>query len=396
MHSADPHFEEVLAHDKVPHRSPIPARAYICDDVFSLEQDRLFRSLWIFAGMKQLLREENAFLTRQIGGVSILIQRSGGRLRAFENRCVHRQMALQTETMGCRPIVCRYHGWAYDSNGRVKGIPNSQIYEFPQGFRQALRLREFALREVGNLLFVCTDPDPPPFESQFKREFVETLDESSSMFDWEVAYATFDVDYNWKLNFENVIDWNHVQFIHSKTFYPLLNANAARMETPALSSNLRKVQEGLDEAPAIELHDLSYATHGPLEVPQTPWLKDVGRYGSLDDYYNWFIYPNVNFCSVQGKMFLLQQYMPKTPNRTEYHLWVVTARRQKTHAEFAGLLWALLKDEKAVIDEDAAVLEALQSKLAADEITCTNGAYEAHIVRMHRWYAQRLGLESRT
>ena len=224
-----------------PHRSPVPAYAYLSDEILAREQHHIFRSLWIFAGMKQLLAAENSFLTRAIGGVSVVIQRLGGRLRAFENRCLHRQMALQTDDVGCRPLVCKYHGWTYDTDGSIRGIPNAEIYEFTSEVRNNLRLREFALKEVGNLLFVCTGDSPTPFEAQFSPDFIETLETSSSVFDGEVAYAKFKVGYNWKLNFENVLDWNHVQFIHPKSFYPLLNADGSAAVRPSLSDNLRKV-----------------------------------------------------------------------------------------------------------------------------------------------------------
>ncbi len=396
MNSVDPPIRSMLKRDPAtPHRSPVPARAYVAPEILAREQERIFRSLWIFVGVKQLLRDDNAFLTRSIGGMSVVIQNTGGRIRAFENRCLHRQMAIQTETVGCRPMVCKYHGWAYDADGRVRGIPNAQLYEFPVEIRDGLCLREFALKEVGNLLFVCIDPDPPKFIMQFSPDFVETLEASSATFDWEVAYVTFDVRYNWKLNYENVLDWNHVQFIHSNTFYPLLNVATGEPEPIAVSPNLRKVQRELDSGAPVSLQDLSYATHGPMIVAPTPWGKDVGRYGDLDDYYNWFVYPNVNYCSVHGKMFLIQQYMPKTPGVTEYHLWVMTGKRVNDRAEFAGLLWSLIRAEKAVIDEDAVVLEQLQAKLAGNATTCMNGAYEAHIVRMHRWYAERIGLDPR-
>src|SRR5690349_7898371 len=135
-------------------RSGLTAADYLSPAVFAAEQERLYRELWVFAGFAQLLARPNAFLTRQIGGVPVVVQNLGGRLRAFENLCAHRQMALQWEPYGERPLVCRYHGWAYDADGRARGIPNNALYAFGAEERGRLRLREFALRQVGNLLFV--------------------------------------------------------------------------------------------------------------------------------------------------------------------------------------------------------------------------------------------------
>ncbi|XHH28160.1 hypothetical protein WIW49_12150 [Xanthomonas euroxanthea] len=36
----------------------------------------------------------------------------------------------------------------------------------------------------------------------------------------------------------------------------------------------------------------------------TSWFREFcDTYGSEHTYYNWFVYPNVNFCSVRGEHF---------------------------------------------------------------------------------------------
>ncbi|MCA9522954.1 MAG: aromatic ring-hydroxylating dioxygenase subunit alpha [Myxococcales bacterium] len=47
-----------------------------------------------------------------------------GQLNAILNRCAHRQLKLTGgEVKGCR-MVCPYHGWEYDGQGRVTHIPH--------------------------------------------------------------------------------------------------------------------------------------------------------------------------------------------------------------------------------------------------------------------------------
>jgi choline monooxygenase len=374
-------------------RSPIPAHVYLDNETLQKEHEHIFRRLWVYVGLKQLVSEKDAYITRTIGGIPLVIQNLDGKNRAFENQCLHRRMALQWEPVGQRPLICKYHGWAYDDHGQVRGIPNAPYYEVTEDCRRSLRLREFALREVGNLMFVNLADEPLPFEDQFSAAFVATLEEASLHFDGEVAYACFDEPYNWKLNFENVLDHNHVQFIHPKSFFPVLKQRSNGEGTQvALSPRIRPIQEQLDRNEPIDLRDLSYSSHTPLDVEHGWWGGQVHRYGDLDDYYNWFIYPNVNFCSVHGRMFLIQQFMPKSSGVTEYHLWVMTARRRDPRAQFAPLLWALIKAEKEVIDEDAVALSQLQQKLHTGTDRCRHGTYELHIVRMMRWYAGAMGL----
>ena len=77
---------------------------------------------------------------------------------------------------------------------------------------------------------------------------------------------------------------------------------------------LRLLQEG--ETP--ELRSLSFPTKAPIQ-PYKSWFSDLCEgYGDEHAYYNWFIYPNVNFCSVRGEHFLLQQirWHPARPTTT--------------------------------------------------------------------------------
>ena len=75
-------------------KSILSPNHYLDPGIFAREQRRVFRQLWMFAGVRQLLAEPDAFLTRTIGGVPVVVQNCGGELRAFENQCAHRQMPI--------------------------------------------------------------------------------------------------------------------------------------------------------------------------------------------------------------------------------------------------------------------------------------------------------------
>jgi len=47
-----------------------------------------------------------------------------GKIAAIENRCAHRQIKLSLGQVKDCQLVCAYHGWSYDCEGRVAGIPH--------------------------------------------------------------------------------------------------------------------------------------------------------------------------------------------------------------------------------------------------------------------------------
>ncbi|KTT22727.1 aromatic ring-hydroxylating dioxygenase subunit alpha [Pseudacidovorax intermedius] len=352
----------------------LPQRDYIDPAVFTLEQARIFRRLWIFAGLRTLLAEPDSFLTRTIGGVPVLVQNLEGRIKAFRNQCPHRQAPLQTEAYGSRTLVCGYHGWRFDAEGRVRSIPGEdRLYHYPAAERERLCLDEFAVECIGNLVFVNLDPAPLPIEEQFSDELRASLAAISGHFGTQAIHARMPSAYNWKLNFENVLDFNHVPFVHPRSFRPLMAKGAANdPRVPA------------DEPPvtAAHLRELSYASETPLQIQPWPWHAQVARFGDADVYYNHFLYPNVNFISVGGYVFLVQQFDPVAPDRTDVHFTLCTARATQRIPALPAILRDHLRSEKQVLDEDRAILEAMQRGLHADGPVARHGAYEVQLRRV--------------
>jgi hypothetical protein len=135
-----------------------------------------------------------------------------------------------------------------------------------------------------------------------------------------------------------------------------------------------------------DIADLSYRTKASIQ-PRRMWFEPlIERFGSEDVYYNYFIYPNVNFCSVRGDHFLLQQYDPSGPGETKYHLWMMTARRKDKRTDFTALLRSLISGERYVIEEDAVYLNALQANLETTTTPMVHGDYEVPLVNQHLWY----------
>jgi phenylpropionate dioxygenase-like ring-hydroxylating dioxygenase large terminal subunit len=375
-------------------RSKLEPSAYISDDVLSVEQERIFKRLWIFAGLRGVLASRNAFFTRTIGGVPILVTTPDGQtLKAYENLCAHRQMPIQHAAFGKRSLVCPYHAWSYTTeDGCLKGVAGAELYQMRAAEKGQIRLREFAVQAVGNLIFVNLSADPMPLEAQFSPEYLEELRTASEHFDSVFAYSTFEAGYNWKLNFENVLDYNHVPYIHAESF-------GAMMIKPEIDPNIVLFPEDVDWdrqeslRNQVNLSDLSFSGVGDIKLPPRWYSSLVRRMGERDAYYNWFVYPNVNFASVAGEYFLLQQYMPISPSRTEYHLWVVTAERLNRRQDFTALLRALMDGEKKIIDEDSVLLDRMQASLYAAGPRAQHGAYERHLYRMGQWYSENI-LES--
>ncbi len=362
---------------------------YTSPTTLELERKNLFGKLWTFVGFASMVAEKNRFFTRNVAGVPVLVQRTDAGIRAFVNQCPHRLSAIQLDSHGKRPMVCPYHAWSFGPEGELHGLPNPGLYQFTAAEREHICLKKLHLREVGSLLFVNLSDTPLPLEEQFSPEMLRELEQVSAHLDSQVIYSRHRVHYNWKLNMENVKDYNHVPFVHPRSFSPeMATPIRALAEEPDAPSQVKPMIRG--ETPSPSLASLSYATRAALK-PHQSWFRPLcDLYRDEHVYYNWFLYPNVNFCSVRGEHFLLQQYDPVAPGITDYHLWMMTARRKDARADFVPLLSALIRAERSVIAEDTVILEHLQGNMGPHSPRFTHGEYEMPLVRQHMWYRSQV------
>lgn len=383
----------------------LPPACYTEQSWFDLEKKKIFGELWLLAGLKQQLQTEHSFITRNFSGVPVLIQNLGGEIRAFRNACAHRGMPLQIEDCGNRKLICPYHGWSYHNDGRLRGIPNEKIYNLCQSDQANIKLLAYAVEVIGNFVFVNLNTHPIPITEQFSTDLLRLLKEVSVHFAPEISYTTFTGNYNWKLNFENVLDWNHAQFVHRQTLAPLLKFESGGIFSAAAPD------KSLLFVPGSPLADIRFS--GDIQLSNPIHLQDISRIGRSSMPYapRWFspllnapvdpgaffacnIFPNVNFGSIHGEHFYVQQFSPTAPDRIEYHSWVFTARLKPNIPPQPHLLWGIHHAEKRVIDEDRVLLDALQKALVSAPHIGMMGDHEASLAAVGHWYMQHLDTRS--
>ena len=363
-------------------RSILAPSDYTSPAVLAAEEKRVFRRLWIVAGFRATLDAPDAFLTHRIGGVPIVVQNTASGLKAFVNRCAHRQSAVQTADFGQRRLACPYHGWVYDDAGRVKSIPGNEAnYGLAPGTVATLGLEPVALRVVGGLVFVNLDPDPLPLEEQFHPAFLERMEQVTDFAGDDAMFARFDGRYNWKLAFENVIDWNHVAFVHPESFAPLLpRMRSAPAEPSACPPPVADAQIEDD------LRELSFESHAVFDFPALPWHDAVERCADTRSYVNLFIYPNVNYMVMAGVVHSFHQSVPIAPDRTEVRMTMALGRRIEPLPAAPAILWGHLDGEKRVADEDTLVFEGIQRGLDDASPHALHGHYEHRLRRVAKVY----------
>ena len=194
----------------------LAAADYSSSTFFEAEKATVFARGWHLVATRQQLAALGAYVSLDIAGLPILVRNEGGELCAFVNVCAHRQSTLERPGCGVRDALrCQYHGWEYDSSGRVSKLPDGRSFK---GLKTAnLRLRTLRVATLGPLVYVSLHEDDPDL-----REWLGDLGEELRQF-YErplrpLLVQVTEHDVNWKVIVENAVESYHVPMVHPTTF----------------------------------------------------------------------------------------------------------------------------------------------------------------------------------
>ena len=109
------------------------AANYHSPDIFTAEREAVFKQSWLCVGQLKDLPENGDYIRKQIPVLDasiIVVRGNDGTVRAFYNHCTHRGVPLIEEENGnARSFRCPYHGWHFDNQGVLRGIPCEE--DFP-------------------------------------------------------------------------------------------------------------------------------------------------------------------------------------------------------------------------------------------------------------------------
>jgi phenylpropionate dioxygenase-like ring-hydroxylating dioxygenase large terminal subunit len=154
-------------------------------------------------------------------GRSIAVFRcADGTLGAVENRCAHRHVKLSIgQVTGCT-LTCAYHGWSYDTEGRLVEVPHEL---FGRQFGK-IKIGSFPVRSRYGLIWVF--PGDPALAARTPMPEIPELEEAK-------PWACVPIDFKWNAHHsmivDNVSDFTHA-YLHRR-YRPFVDAKLARCET---------------------------------------------------------------------------------------------------------------------------------------------------------------------
>lgn len=173
---------------------------YTDPDIFDLDMEAIFYKEWLFAIPSCEVPKAGDYVTHKIGKYRVIIIRGqDGEIRAFHNTCRHRGSIICQELRGSAPkLVCPYHQWTYELDGRLLWARDMGDDFEPSKFG----LHKVHCRDLGGLVYICLADEAPDIEPY--AAIVRDYTGPHNLKDMKIAYeSTIVEEGNWKLVWEN-------------------------------------------------------------------------------------------------------------------------------------------------------------------------------------------------
>ena len=239
----------------------VPGAFYCSPEIYELEKRHIFMKDWLCVARVEELESPGDYMAVRIMGEPALIVRDDeGELRAFSNTCAHRGVEVIWGEGNTGHFSCPYHGWSYDLKGALTGaafMEDSEEFDPSRCGLPPLKLGTWA-----GWVFITFDDDAPPladFVAHFEREFGFLRQEDCRL----AVKIEVELDCNWKLFVENLLDVYHAATLHAKTI------GAKRGRADRYPFNL--FERG---GTSMFYHSAPMVPRGESLFGKMPWLDD--------------------------------------------------------------------------------------------------------------------------
>ncbi len=200
---------------------------YTDPEIFELEMERIFGRVWLYVGHESQVPNPGDYFCTEIARQPVVLSRDrAGAIHVLFNRCGHRgARVLNQECGNARVFTCMYHGWSFQPNGELAGVPMRR--DFPA---ETLADPQFGMVHLPRVesyrgfVFASLNAEVMPLR-EYLGEAIRGIDELIDRApDGEIEFWAGCHRYayrgNWKLQFENMADMYHPAATHASTVGP--------------------------------------------------------------------------------------------------------------------------------------------------------------------------------
>jgi choline monooxygenase len=207
----------------------VEASKYLDPEVFAHEKRAILDKTPIVAGLSSDVPKPGDYMKVDGFDTPIFITRTkSGKVKAFINTCRHRGAALVYDARGegRHNFTCPYHGWTYDSEGKLFGVPCQEAFDGMD--KGEYGLIEVPSAEHAGIIFVSPRADVPvDLDKHLGADLMEQLSHWSLDKTYAARMEPVELPGNWKLVYDTFLETYHFAAAHKNNLniYYIGNVN---------------------------------------------------------------------------------------------------------------------------------------------------------------------------
>jgi phenylpropionate dioxygenase-like ring-hydroxylating dioxygenase large terminal subunit len=190
----------------------------------------MLRNFWYLVCPTKELKQSIKTITI-LGENIVFFRNQNGTIIALEDRCCHRNVKLSLGFLEGENIVCGYHGWRYNNEGKCVQIPSqTKLSKIPQ----TAEIKSYPVREFNRWIWIFIGDEQ-------KAGTVNPVD-IPEMAQWDFTYKTHFLKADLESAAESLIDPYHIAFVHRNSIRSFMG----QIEDFPASFNLKVVEDGIE------------------------------------------------------------------------------------------------------------------------------------------------------
>lgn len=324
----------------------VSGTVYTSAEIFEKEKEEIFLKDWLCVGRVDEIENQGDYMTTRIVGEPVLLVRGeNNQVNAFSNICLHRGVEVAMGNGNRRAFTCPFHGWTYNLEGRLVSAP---LMGEAENFDLAkCRLSRIRCETWQGWIFLTFDDKARPLAEHvapLERDFGYMRQEDCRL----AIKSVNEVDCNWKLVVENLIDFYHVNVVHRSTNGRTFTKDAFEFMPRERGGYFAEYNSGpstpsgkpvFGKMPWMEGKENNFATAGRL----APNFTYFGRVDDVHPYVTW----------------------PLGLNRTQVIVYTLLPKMYFGAPDFDEKVKAYREFQDRVIAEDKQMLESMQANMSS-------------------------------
>ncbi|HEY2684125.1 MAG TPA: aromatic ring-hydroxylating dioxygenase subunit alpha [Steroidobacteraceae bacterium] len=331
----------------------LPGWIYRDQEFLEAEKEAVFASSWqVVCHLNDIPKAGDFHTLEFLSEPLVAVRQQNGGVKAFYNVCRHRAARLMDGVGSCPGrIVCPYHAWTYDLDGRLTAVPQKR--EFHEFSVERYGLKSLETEVFKGFVFVRLKSGLPSVA-----EMLAPYAEELAAYRFEDLIPMGRVTLRTRhVNWKNVTD-NYSDSMHIPVAHPGLTRLFGMSYGLEAQTWVDKMWGYLRDAPSSQLSERLYQKL----LPEIPYLPQERQ--KLWTYFK--LWPNIAF-DIYPDQIDFMQMIPVSPTETlirEIAYAIPDSRREMRSVRY--LNWRI---NRRVSVEDKSLIERVQSGMTSRSYT---------------------------